>query len=153
MKMYATASPLKHSFFDADVPDRVSYDTYVRGRADLRARLKEIGEKETVDGLIALARSGVLVGEDVYPLAGVMYPVKDILPYREWDRRKSHKYTMLKEQIELNGITTALIMIFRWHKKKQQLEVFLGEGNHRIAIAKDLGIKMVPLRFVHERWS
>ena len=76
-------------------------------------------------------------------------PIEELLPYREFDREEySHKgedyLDELTEKIKKNGITEPV-----------QLEVYSGkglisEGNHRLAVAKRLGIKYIPT-YVYER--
>ena len=77
----------------------------------------------------------------------------DLLKYIEFDRKKNPmpmlfgikttNYVELKAEIKQNGITEPLEL---WVHNNNALLV---EGNHRLAIAIDLGIKEVPIIIKH----
>lgn len=74
-------------------------------------------------------------------------PLSEIEKYIEFDREVEHKISKkyldeLTEEIKVNGITYPIT-----------LEIYGGkglivEGNHRIAVAKRLGIKYIPVRVI-----
>jgi hypothetical protein len=89
------------------------------------------------------------------------YPIDEVLKYREYDwsrtraRRDPEEWDALKEDMRESGWTApsssrekypgtidpAHIQVGKNGKVK------VGEGNHRLAIAKELGIKLVPVQF------
>ena len=78
-----------------------------------------------------------------------MYSTEDLEQYREWpddrlrNRQPSVEYQNLKSKIEKEGIIEPLVVqVYKDGKAK------IGEGNHRHAIAKELGIKHLPVRFL-----
>lgn len=82
----------------------------------------------------------------------IMAPVSDIDNYKEYNwssnvfRNKGHKpeyWDELVEDIKKNGIKTPLTIILYKHEHKAKL----GEGNHRLGVAKQLGIEFLPVRF------
>ena len=82
-------------------------------------------------------------------LRPVLYNVKELTPFREYDKqnlraitRDDGSYDELKADIEKNGIGEELIIFFGLNGK-----VKIGEGNHRHQIALELGIEKIPVRF------
>lgn len=77
-----------------------------------------------------------------------IYPIKDLLKYREYIWNSEHfrdddkYYNELKESIAKEGIRSPIIF------EIGKMGARVGEGNHRIAIAQELGIEEVPVRFV-----
>jgi hypothetical protein len=75
-----------------------------------------------------------------------LVPVEVLKRYREYDRRKDPidkaGYKRLKKDIMENGITDISILIYGTETET----AMLGEGNHRLAIAEELGIKAIPVR-------
>ena len=59
--------------------------------------------------------------------------------------RSTKSETNLKSEIAEEGIKEPLIVQIYRHGK---VKVKIGEGNHRHAIAKELGIKHLPVRFL-----
>lgn len=79
----------------------------------------------------------------------IMAPVKDLDSIKEhnWSRKKSRRsaedYEELYQDIKNNGIQQP-IQVFLYQYENRAV---LGEGNHRLAIAKELGIKKIPTVF------
>ena len=79
-----------------------------------------------------------------------MYSTKDLNDYREFPDDKlrnlqnSKEYQNLKEKIAKYGVLDPLIVIV----SKSDGKAKIGEGNHRHAIAKELNIQQLPVRFV-----
>lgn len=83
---------------------------------------------------------------DPYWEAGEMVPVHELEPYREVNRKTHEKfpghYEGVKSQIQKNGITDMGILFYNPDTHR----VYAGEGNTRLAIAKELGFSHVPMR-------
>ncbi len=81
------------------------------------------------------------------------YSVEDLWKYREYDW-SAEKHRGSKEQWD-----TLVSSIKKGYNPKYPILVIvgqngvvkIGEGNHRLAIAKELGIKMVPVEFMFYR--
>ncbi len=74
-------------------------------------------------------------------------PLSEIEKYIEFDREVEHKINKkyldeLTEEIKVNGITYPITL------EVCQGKGLIVEGNHRIAVAKRLGIKYIPVRVV-----
>lgn len=81
----------------------------------------------------------------------LLISIDELWPYREYERtrdagkRSPEEWDYLKENMRKNG----------WDPKNP-LQLYIsnsngvkiGEGNHRIAIAKELGIKQIPVEFI-----
>ena len=82
----------------------------------------------------------------------VMYPTTDLTKYREYtpselrDGPGTERYEMLKNSIAKSGIKEPIILALG-----RNGVVKIGEGNHRHQIALDLGLKMIPVRFIFQR--
>lgn len=80
----------------------------------------------------------------------VLANVKELEKLKEhnWSRKHSRigeeKYEELYQDIKENGIKLPVQVFFWQHERRASL----GEGNHRLAIAKELGIKKIPTVFV-----
>ncbi len=78
-----------------------------------------------------------------------LYSTKDLEQYREWtdDRlrnaQSSEEYQNLKAEIAKDGIIEPLVI-----QVSRDGNAKIGEGNHRHAIAKELGIQQLPVRFL-----
>lgn len=75
-----------------------------------------------------------------------MVPIEEAAKYMEHDRAKtplmsSEQYQKLKDDISENGIQEPLTLQYGARDRIAAI----GEGNHRLAIAKELGIKEVPM--------
>ena len=84
--------------------------------------------------------------DDVMPL---MIPLRDLWPYREYQwtredaRRSPEEWDQLVDKLDREGWKTSEPLIFIVGRKGGAK---IGEGNHRIAIAKQLGMRKVPVR-------
>ena len=85
--------------------------------------------------------------ESPYVKKHIVYvDIKILAKYREFDRRKNpirgeHYLDELKAQILKNGITTPLSMSYGVEDHR----LSIGEGNHRLAIAEELGMEKLPV--------
>ena len=84
--------------------------------------------------------------EKAYWASGEMVPVSEVDPYKEYDRKTQEKYPghfdSVKSYIMKNGIDDMGILMYN-HKTGK---VYSGEGNTRLAVAKELGFTHVPMR-------
>jgi len=104
----------------------------------------------SVEEVIELWVSGHKAEDEVrVPGYHGMYSTEDLEQYREWpddrlrNRQPSAEYQNLRSKIEKEGIIEPLVVqVYKDGKAK------IGEGNHRHAIAKELGIKHLPVRFL-----
>ena len=80
-----------------------------------------------------------------------LVPIEELKKYREYDRLKNplnrETYEALKADIIENGIKDISIIMYGTETDT----AILGEGNHRLAIAEELGIKAIPVRAVRQR--
>lgn len=72
-----------------------------------------------------------------------MVPTASAARFREYDRTPSPE---LVDSIRQHGIREPLIMIYGQQSGKLQL----GEGNHRLAAAQQLGLSHVPVRVIRQ---
>lgn len=97
--------------------------------------------EKTIDNFRKAKASG-----SPYWHAGEMVPVSELQPYREYDRKTQQKYPGhfdgVKSYIEKHGIDDMGILIYNPETKR----VYAGEGNTRLAVAKELGFTHVPMR-------
>lgn len=79
------------------------------------------------------------------------YPIEEVLPYREykWSREKARRspeeWDELKQKIKNEGFdpeNPIIVLVGKNGKAK------IGEGNHRLAIAHELGLERVPVMFM-----
>lgn len=80
----------------------------------------------------------------------ILANVKELEKIKEhdWSRKHSRigpeRYEELYQDIKQNGIKLPVqVMLYQYEGRAK-----LGEGNHRLAIAKELGIKKIPTVFV-----
>jgi hypothetical protein len=81
-------------------------------------------------------------------------PVEYLDKIKEFDRTKQpllsrEEYEKLKADIKVNGIKEPLMIYYY----QQENTVILAEGNHRLAIAKELGMKSLPCRVIRNEKS
>ena len=79
-----------------------------------------------------------------------MVPTSELLKYQEQDRRAQPFGTpmdALKADIQKNGLQEALILKYGVEDQKAHIT----DGNHRLGVAKELGIKELPVRVVTAR--
>lgn len=123
---------------------------YLRSEGEVKKAVKEhFGHsKITLDGVIRLFAEKKIKLADNFQLD---YDIKEVNKYREYDRkpneygkRTPEEFEELKQDIKKNGIKQYGVLQMD-RDKSGNLKVILGEGNHRLAIAKLLKIKSMPL--------
>jgi hypothetical protein len=62
-----------------------------------------------------------------------------IRPIKDW----------LKDDMLVNGLKEPIMLIYNQNTRK----VYVGEGNHRIAIARRVGIELLPVRVVRTTYG
>jgi hypothetical protein len=79
--------------------------------------------------------------------------MKDVFKYREYDRTRLNggklspdEWDKLEASIKKSGIRDHGILQIDRNNSNGNMEVLLGEGNHRLAIGKRFGIKKMKLR-------
>jgi len=122
---------------------------YVRARGDYYdfdtdnpLSIEDVAKKWAVDG----------DKPDYWGSFTVDYPLSEVWQYREYDRSPSfnrsnltkEEWASLRSSLEEKG----------WDREEPAMMLFgkngvakLGEGNHRLWLAKELGMKTVPVRF------
>ena len=85
-------------------------------------------------------------------------PVQDLHNIREYDREMIDGFTgkntaeemaEMEADIKKNGITSAGVVTLR-RDKNGTVTAIMGEGNHRLSIAKKLGIETMPVRIYYK---
>jgi hypothetical protein len=133
--------------------DMGSYPVYIRSIAKLKEALKEKygNPKITLDNIIKLYAEFDMKLTD--NLLEFDFPVKDLDRYKEFDRGTTSNLSdedmeSLKADIKKNGITD--YGVFEMRKKRNgDVIAFLGEGNHRLHIAKQLNIRSMKVRLYY----
>jgi hypothetical protein len=115
--------------------------------------------------LVDVAKRWAKHGDKAYDPEGepwvFWYPIEEVLPYREyiWTRERARhspeEWDVIKNSMVEHGWTTSAEYRVKSPKSIDPAHVIfgrngyvkVGEGNHRLAIAKELGIKQVPVRF------
>ena len=130
---------------------------YVRSKSELIDVLKDKYGKGSIDHIVRLfAEHNILVADNVE----INAPVNELYKYREYDRdmvngwtgkATQEEYDDLKQQIAAEGIKQAATLDMTRNHDNGNVEVKLGEGNHRLKIARELGIDTMPLRFYYRK--
>lgn len=68
-------------------------------------------------------------------------PTKVLWKLREFDRPSTGD---LRYSIMVNGLQEPIMIVYYQHTRK----AYVGEGNHRLAVAKSLGIEALPTRVI-----
>lgn len=85
-------------------------------------------------------------------------PVQDLHNVREYDREMIDGFTgkntteemaEMEADIKKNGITSPGVVTLR-RDKNGTVTAIMGEGNHRLSIAKKLGIETMPVRIYYK---
>ena len=101
-------------------------------------------QDKTVQNFLEAKEKALKVeGTSVWESTELM-PIDEALRFAEFDRRVTPKFggiDKLKADIAKNGIKEPLILSYGVDTKN----AIIGEGNHRLIIAKELGIKDVPV--------
>lgn len=103
--------------------------------------------QRTIDNFNRNKKSG-----EPYYRSMELVPIEVLKKYREYNRTKNpllskEKYEELKTDIMENGIKDIAIIMYGTETDT----AILGEGNHRLAIAEELGIKAIPVRVYRQR--
>ena len=125
------------------------FSEYVRSQGELK---KACGGKVTLENIIKIFANGNLkVADNFTP----MIDVSELWKIREYDRKMIGGYTGKNTEAEMKKLTADIkkngikehgyVTIDR--RKNGDVEVLLGEGNHRLGIAKAVGIKQMPIMF------
>ncbi len=69
-------------------------------------------------------------------------PVEELLPFREFERIEDKRFKELREQISKEGIKEPILLNFDVNSK----QLVVAEGNRRLQIAQELGLKNVPVK-------
>lgn len=86
----------------------------------------------------------------------LMVPTEQLIHYREFDRKVVDNWTgkmsgeereELKQNIKEKGFDKTQYLMLTIIREPDRVEVYLGEGNHRLSIARELNIKKLPLKF------
>ena len=124
------------------------FKEYLRSESEVKRELKNASLDFSVKSICELYGAKKLAIADSVILE---FDVKDVYNYREYDwtrssaRWGSEKWDELKDSIKKNGIKQyGVLSLYR--DKKGNVEVFIGEGNHRITLAKEVGIRKIPMR-------
>ena len=154
MKRFKTF--LKEGFskrgFKGTKPD--GFKVYVRSEKELKSEINDKlnSNKLNIENIAKLYALYNIAPADNFE---VILETKDVNDYREYDREKFvddwngrntfSEYNELKNDIKKNGIKSAGIL--HLERDGDNVGVILGEGNHRLAIAKELKIKKFPIKF------
>lgn len=127
------------------------FPTYIRDKETLKDKLAEIYGSTAFDGIPKLfAEHNIVIADNVR----VSATYEELHKYREWDRNpssgstgtmSSDEYAELLQDIKQHGIQDASVLRMERLPNGNVL-VKLGEGNHRLRIAGELGIR-IPIRF------
>ena len=106
----------------------------------------------TLDNIIRIfANDNIKVADNFQP----MIDITELWKIREYDRKMIDGYTGKNTEAEMKKLTADIkkngIKEYRYvtidRRKNGDVEVLLGEGNHRLGIAKAVGIKQMPIMF------
>ena len=139
------------------------FKEYMRSEQEVRNTIrKSFNKPVTIETVLKIyAMENKLVDDSVF----LKFPAKTLWKYREHDRNifvdrgkyewngmnTREYYNELKLDIMKNGIKEKLWMMVG-RKKNGDVESYLGEGNHRLAIAMELDEKMeMPVYFRYYR--
>lgn len=129
----------------------ITYPNLIHTTQELKELLKEHygNSKVTIEGI------GKLYAEHDYKLIDnileMEFTVKELDKYKEFKRTVSdgnltqQNWDELKDDIKKKGIKDYGILGFS-KQRNGNVKVTLGEGNHRLAIAKELGIKKMKVK-------
>ncbi len=147
----------KEPYYMKTPPDKweLGFKRYMRSEKQLK---KVIGDnysthKITIERIAQLAANHKIILVDNIVLD---FKTKDVWPWREYTRDLTGDWSggntkseidKLRKDIQKNGIKNPLML----HISRQDkgVNVYLGEGNHRLGLALELGIPKVPVRFYY----
>jgi hypothetical protein len=126
------------------------FKDYIRSEAEIKENLKYHSLLPyTIYNIAKLYADYNIAVDDDKPYE---FPVSELIKYLEFDRKpgsaqekyrdNGKHYNELKEKIKKDK-TINPIWITMDRQSNGDVQVFIGEGNHRTAIAQDLGIKTI----------
>jgi hypothetical protein len=129
----------------ANAPD--NFKEYLRSDGEV---YKELGKPLTLAAIIdAYAHRNIALSDSLI----FDFDVSEVNKYREYDRsfkdpgkRNAEEMLELAADIQKHGIKEASILHLR-RLKNGNVTVILGEGNHRLSVARKFKIKTMPVRF------
>lgn len=130
---------------------KTDYSYYIRSIAELKDLLKEHygSSKITLDNIIKLyAEHDMKLTDNISEFE---FTVKELDKYKEWKRTRTdsnltpEEWDTMKEDIKKHGIRDYGVVSLG-QKRNGDVIAYIGEGNHRLAIAKELGIKKMKMR-------
>ncbi len=132
------------------------FAVWLRSKEQVREALQDrLGTpKASVENCIKLYTEHNIKIDDYVTIE---FPTEQVYPFREYDREMNDgwtgkmtqdEYTALVKDVQENGIKEPGVLDII-NNKDGTYEVRLGEGNHRLKIAMELGIKAYPLRFYY----
>jgi len=130
------------------------YSHYIRSITELKDLLKEHygNSKMTLDNIIKLYAEHDMKLTD--NLLEFEFTVKELDKYKEWKRTRNDsnlstdEWDEMKADIKKNGIRDYGVLGM-YQKRNGDVLTYIGEGNHRLAIAKELGIKKMKMRLFY----
>ena len=129
----------------------VTYPNLIHSIPELKGLLKEHyrTSKVTIEGIAKLyAEHDYKLVDNILEME---FPVKELDKYKEFKRTSTkgnlseEDWDKLKADIKKQGIKDYGILSLN-KQRGGDVKVTLGEGNHRLAIAKELGIKKMKVR-------
>jgi len=132
-----------------------TFTQYVRSLSALESALKEHKLSFTIYNIAKLfADHNIALADNTI----LKLKVDNLWEYREYDRRPGmgqskgddNYYDKLKADIEKHGITEPLILNIQ-RKNDNSVEVFIGEGNHRLVIARELHKQFLDVRIYYRK--
>ena len=137
--------------------DHNSFAVWLRSKEQVRKAIQDnLGTpKMTLKNCISLYTE---YNHKIDDFVVLNFPLKAVYPYREYDREMKdgwtgkmtqEEYNDLVKSIHLEGIKEPGILEIT-NLKGGKYEVILGEGNHRLRIAHQLGKDTFPLSFYYK---
>lgn len=131
-----------------------SFAKYIRSESELLSALRSYDLPKNAEGIIRLfSEHNLIVADNVH----ISLDTNDLYQYREYDRTPVNGWTgsnteeefeELKADIRRNGVKTPIILRMV-RQPNGNVKAYLGEGNHRVLIAKMLGIRKIPTSFYY----
>jgi len=137
--------------------DQTGFSQWINSKEEVRQNLQsKLGTpKITLDGCIKLYTDHNIKIDDPVVL---WFPTADVAKYKEYDRNMENgwtgkmdqeEYDGLMQDIKANGIKNPGILDIT-NNGGAEYSVILGEGNHRLKIATELGQELFPLSFYYK---
>ena len=135
---------------------KTDYSYYIRSLSELKDLLREHYGSSAfkLDNIIKLYAEHDMKLTD--NLVEFEFTVKELDKYKEWKRTRNdsnltpEQWDEMKADIKKNGIRDYGV-ISLGQKRSGDVTAYIGEGNHRLAIAKELGIKKMKMRLYFGR--